>query len=155
LQLNQPTAEGQCQCGNIRYRLNGEPLTYYVCHCKHCQLQSGSAFGLSLWVDSDDFELLKGQLSSWTEIADSGAKKVCAFCDQCGSRIYHGFDEESAALTIKTGTLDNVHELTPIAHIWTSRTLPWVLPITGNIRCYEKGPDSADELFALWQQSHQ
>jgi len=175
LQQSEPTTEGQCQCGKIRYRLNGTPLTYYVCHCRHCQLQSASAFGLSLWVYSNDFELLSGQLSFWTETADSGAKKKCAFCDQCGTRIYHGFDEEvfeepgleehgskkpglddeAAMLTIKTGTLDNVSSLQPIAHVWTSRALPWVLPATGNTRTYTEGPDSSDELFRLWQQSHQ
>ena len=50
---------GQCQCGNIRYRVRGEPLTFYTCHCLDCQKQSVSAFGLSMWVMSDEFELMQ------------------------------------------------------------------------------------------------
>jgi hypothetical protein len=153
LQTNRPY--GQCQCGAVQYQLNGEPLTYYVCHCRHCQLQSSSAFGLSLWVHSDNFKLTDGQLSHWTETADSGSRKDCAFCGRCGTRIYHGFEGNSSVLTIKTGTLSNLAELKPIAHVWTSRALPWVLPLADNVRCYKQQPDSADELFALWQQSHQ
>ncbi len=52
------------QCGNIRYRINGEPLTLYACHCLDCQAQSSSAFGLSMWVNFDNFELQQGVICS-------------------------------------------------------------------------------------------
>jgi hypothetical protein len=34
----------------VRYRITGEPIALYVCHCRECQKQSASAFGLSLEV---------------------------------------------------------------------------------------------------------
>jgi hypothetical protein len=30
-------AEGGCQCGNIRYRVMGEPVWLAVCHCSECK----------------------------------------------------------------------------------------------------------------------
>ena len=53
------------------------------------QRQSGSAFGMSLTVRKDDFRILKGALKSFTRTADSGRLVTCAFCPECGTRIYH------------------------------------------------------------------
>src|SRR5437899_11866971 len=48
---------GGCQCGSVRYVLTTEPIRLAACHCKECQRQSGSAFGMSMPVtkqpDSD------------------------------------------------------------------------------------------------------
>ena len=41
---------GGCQCGAVRYAIGGAPLALYVCHCRECQKQSASAFGISLEV---------------------------------------------------------------------------------------------------------
>ena len=44
------TINGGCQCGQIRYEVSGEPIVLYRCHCTECQRQSGSAFGMSMWI---------------------------------------------------------------------------------------------------------
>ena len=54
--------EGSCQCGEVHYQIKGEPLVLYRCHCTECQKQSGSGFGMSMWVRNDDFEILRGSL---------------------------------------------------------------------------------------------
>jgi hypothetical protein len=41
---------GGCQCGSVRYVLAAEPVRTVACHCKECQRQSGSAFGMSMIV---------------------------------------------------------------------------------------------------------
>jgi hypothetical protein len=89
--------EGGCQCGAVRYRLVGEPLDLYACHCRECQRQSGSAFGMSLIVPADAFRLLSGELASFTRTCDSGGTLECSFCRSCGTRIHHrgSFDEAS------------------------------------------------------------
>lgn len=155
--MNMATSEthpqGQCQCGNIRYQLIGEPLTLYVCHCLHCQKQSSSAFGMSLWINRDEIEFLSGEPKIWTTRGDSGAKKICAFCDNCGSRIYHTSDNDQERLSLKAGTLNDTSWLRPIAHIWTKRAQPW-FPIDQDLyRCYDDEPDD-DELLRLWRDSH-
>ena len=126
--------EGGCQCGSVRYRVEGEPLSLAVCHCTECQRQSGSAFGMSLAVPSDAFRLLAGALKTFTTGCDSGRTKRCAFCPDCGTRIYHQVVE--AVLSIKPGTLDDTSWLNPAAHYWTKRKQPWV-PIPDGVRCVE------------------
>jgi hypothetical protein len=115
--------EGGCQCGRIRYRIEGEPLGLAVCHCRECQRQSGSAFGMSLAVKRDAFRLLSGELASFTTVADSGRSKRCTFCPDCGSRIFHQTLE--AAISVKAGTLDDTSWLEPTAHYWTQRKQAW------------------------------
>jgi hypothetical protein len=116
-------AIGGCQCGEIRYRLDGEPLELTVCHCTECQRQSGSAFGMSLAIPAGAFELLAGELRFFEVVCDSGRIKSCAFCPSCGTRIYHRTD---AGISVKAGTLDDTSSLRPAAHYWTRRKQPWV-----------------------------
>jgi hypothetical protein len=108
----------------VRYRLVDDPIALAVCHCNECQRQSGSAFGLSLAIAEHGFELLSGVLKSFTVTCDSGRPKTCAFCPECGVRIYH--QGPNRELSIKAGTLDDRSDLRPDAHYWISRRQPWV-----------------------------
>ena len=125
--------EGGCQCGFVRYRVQGEPLRLNVCHCKDCQRQSGSAFGMSLVVRPDSLELTHGELKTFEIQADSGRTKVCAFCPECGVRIYNA---TAALCSVKAGTLDDTSGLVPDAHYWISRKQPWS-PLPGDVPCFE------------------
>ena len=116
--------DGGCQCGRVRYRVEGEPIGLAVCHCRECQRQSGSAFGMSLALRRDAFQLVAGELASFTTVADSGRSKRCHFCPSCGTRIFHQSFE--AAISLKAGTLDDTSWLVPTAHYWTQRMQPWV-----------------------------
>lgn len=36
------TYTGQCQCGNIKYSLEGKPDAPHLCHCHMCQRMAGA-----------------------------------------------------------------------------------------------------------------
>ena len=120
--------EGGCQCGKVRYRINATPLTLYCCHCTECQAQSASAFGMSMWVEADGFEVLKGELSFYLRPTASGNTMKCAYCPDCGTRIYHQLNDDNI-FTIKPGSLDDSRGLKPRGHIWTRSALAWVRPV--------------------------
>ena len=110
--------EGSCQCGEVHYQIKGEPLVLYRCHCTECQKQSGSGFGMSMWVRNHDFEILKGSLKHFQRIADSGAKMECFFCGNCGVRIFHKtLNIKQDYIVMKTGTLHNTQALQSTADI--------------------------------------
>ena len=48
--------EGGCLCRAVRYVLKGEPRTIAICHCTHCQRQSGSVFSFNLLISEADYE---------------------------------------------------------------------------------------------------
>lgn len=118
--------EGGCQCGAVRYRVEGEPIAVGVCHCTECQRQSGSAFGMSLIVRKKAFQLLCGDLKLFNRTAASGRLVACAFCPECGTRIYHEPRYLEGVLNVKPGTLDDTSFLQPTVQVWTMRRHPWV-----------------------------
>jgi hypothetical protein len=81
--------EGRCQCGQVRYRVVGETVALFVCHCTECQRQSASAFGMALWLRNCDKTLLTGQLRSWSRTTSTGRQLVGEFCPRCGTRLFH------------------------------------------------------------------
>jgi len=118
---------GGCQCGAVRYSISSEPLALYVCHCRECQKQSASAFGLSLIVRRDGFRLTRGATNSWSRPTDSGRTLRCAFCPECGSRLWHVREGAAETISVKAGSLDAPVDLRSAVHIWTSRKLPGVV----------------------------
>ena len=142
---------GCCQCGNIRYRLLGSPLMIYACHCRVCQKQSSSAFGISLWMNRHHLNIIGSTPSLWSTHGDSGIVKICAFCPQCGSRIYHTRAGDSAPLSIKAGTLNDTSWLKPVAHIWTKRAQPWLNIEQSELYCFQGEPDDKT-LNRIWKE---
>ena len=145
--------QGGCQCGQIRYRINGEAYMLYACHCSDCQKQSASAFGMSLIVDTEQIELLQGQdrLRHWETFGDDGTLKRCAFCADCGSRLFHAGE---GRVSVKAGSLDVTGDLNPVAHIWLRSAQPWVTIDTDLVRCFDREPDDEAELERLWCERH-
>jgi hypothetical protein len=118
--------EGGCQCGQLRYVLRRAQTSVYACHCRECQKQSASAFGLSIAMRVEDVAL-SGRTAHWERDTDLGTRTRCVFCPDCGSRVYHRGSASPGWLTVKGGSLDDTSTLVPSAHIWVSRKQPWVV----------------------------
>ena len=144
---------GGCQCGRIRYRLLARPKMLYACHCSDCQKQSSSAFGMSLIIDRAKVEFTAGEfdLKLWQTKGEDGAIKRCAFCPECGSRIYHG-GEQNDEISIKAGSLDDTSRLQPVAQIWLRSAQPWLSFDTDQYQCSAKEPADEATLARQWQQ---
>jgi hypothetical protein len=104
--------------------VEGKPFGLAVCHCTECQRQSGSASGMNLAVAPAAFKLRSGALKTFGVRCDSGRIKTCAFCPECGTRIYH---QTANGMSIKADTLDDTSWLKPDGHYWTSRKQSWVV----------------------------
>src|SRR6266851_8054168 len=106
-----------CQCGSVRYVLTTEPIRLGACHCKECQRQSGSAFGMFMPVKKDSLTVT-GRTKQVTRIADSGNEVTGVFCPECGVRIYHVPKSVQDVLALKPGTLDDTSWLRLDHFIW-------------------------------------
>ena len=142
--------EGGCQCGAVRYRVVAPPATLYCCHCRECQRQSSSAFGMSMRLERGAVEVDRSAMAGHERGAGGPSAVVGRFCGRCGVRLIHERPGE-ATVSLKAGTLDDTSWLRPAGHIWTSRAQPWVAFEAGALLYPEQPPDY-DALAAAWRE---
>src|ERR1700733_10353769 len=78
---------GGCLCGQVRYSSNADPAFVGVCHCKHCQKQTGTAFSVLVGIPKSALTV-QGQLKTFHDTGDSGQPVDRNFCQECGSPIF-------------------------------------------------------------------
>jgi hypothetical protein len=117
--------KGGCLCGEIRYEAASEPLMTAVCHCTHCQKQSGTAFGLVVAVPKESF-LLQGEIKTYHDQGDSGLPVDRSFCPNCGSLITTNAAVMGDLTFIKAGTLDDTSWVKPSMQMLCSSGQEWV-----------------------------
>jgi hypothetical protein len=126
---------GGCQCGSLRYVLDAEPIRLVACHCKECQRQSGSAFGMSMLVKETSLTVT-GSTKRFTRIADSGNENTGVFCPDCGVRVYQIPQYAKDVLVLKPGTLDDTSWLRPSYFVWMKSAQSWV-PVPDGVKALE------------------
>ncbi len=141
--------QGGCQCKQIRYEITARPLTLYCCHCKECQKQSSSAFGMSMPVPREAVKIIQGEPKTWTRKSDSGREVSCFFCGNCGTRLFHNPSRNPKITNIKPGTLDDTSWLEPVGNLWTKQAQKWV-DICDRMLNFEAQPDSYELLLEEW-----
>lgn len=125
------------------------PVTLFACHCTECQRQSGSAFGMALWIKEPKVELLTGQPKEWIRNMPSGRQMSCQFCPDCGTRLFHSTVGQTQILSIKPGTLSDTSRLKPVGHIWVDSKQPW-FEIDVQALQYEGNPETFEDLLCVW-----
>ena len=139
-------ARGGCQCQAVRYRVAGDPLMTYACHCMGCQKRTGSAFSLGAIYPATALHL-EGELVSWARTSDDGSTNTRFSCAACGNVIY-GIGEATADfIKLQPGTLDDTGAVAPDAHIWTCSAQPWVRLPEG-VPAWETQPDNLFDVYA-------
>ncbi|AWP81681.1 MULTISPECIES: GFA family protein [Bordetella] len=132
--------EGRCHCGAIAYEAEVEPGTITVCHCADCQMQSGSVFRANISAPADTFVLLQGTPKEYLKIAASGARRMHAFCGNCGGPIYSCAAENPQSYSLRVGALEQRHALgRPLRQIWARRRFSW-LPSLGDVEEFDGQP---------------
>lgn len=129
--------EGGCLCGAVRYRIEGEPQAALVCHCTHCQKQSGSAFSTIIGVAQDAISI-EGETRSYGDAGESGKAVERIFCGTCGSPLVSKVEVSPGMVWVKAGTLDDPDAFSPAMHIWTRSKQCWVQ--TGDLPAFDTNP---------------
>lgn len=126
--MSEPSFEGSCTCGAIRYRMTSTPLFVHCCHCSWCQRESGAAFALNAMIESDRLELLLGEPQLVDTPSNSGKGQIIARCPHCHVALWSHYAGAGKALSfVRVGTLDEPARLPPDIHIFTSTKQPWVM----------------------------
>ena len=79
-----------------------------------------------------DFRITKGEPKVFVKTADSGAKRLQAFCADCGSHLYATSDGDGPKVYgIRTGTARQRDQLGPRRQIWHGSKMAWLPEFDG------------------------
>jgi len=114
---------GSCLCEQIKFEIDGDFEHFYLCHCKYCQKDTGSAHAANLFSTTAKLTWLSGQDTIKT-FTLPGTLHTKSFCKDCGSAIPN-LQLEGKLLAVPAGSLDNDLKITPEAHIFYSSKACW------------------------------
>jgi hypothetical protein len=128
--------DGRCHCGLLSYAAEVDPEEVYLCHCADCQTLSGSAFRVIVPAVPGTFKLLSGEPKIYVKTAESGNKRVQAFCPNCGTSLYaHALAGDPhirpPIIGLRVGAIAQRAQLLPNAQFWTRSRQHWVTGIAG------------------------
>jgi hypothetical protein len=130
--------DGGCHCGSIQYEAEIDPQHVVICHCTDCQTLSGTAFRTVVRAPGPRFRITRGTPKKYVKTAESGNKRVQAFCADCGTPIYSAAMDASV-YNIRLGTARQRAQLVPQMQIWTRSALAW-LPQLGEVPRKQREP---------------
>jgi hypothetical protein len=123
---------GRCHCGEITYEAEVEPGNVNLCHCRDCQILTGTAFRAGIPAPAESFRIVTGKPREYTKVADSGTRRVHAFCGTCGSPVYSCAPQNPKSYSLRVGALNEADALgRPVTEIWTKRRLSWLARVHG------------------------
>lgn len=118
---------GRCLCGKVSYELDGDVVATAVCHCDHCQRQSGGAFSVNLIAHESQLTV-SGDLQTYEETGEKGDAVYVRrrFCGSCGSPVVSELVQTEGVVAVKAGTLDDKADVRPNVEVWCVDKQPWV-----------------------------
>ncbi len=118
--------EGGCLCGSVRYRLASDPFDAGWCHCRTCQLNSGSPAMAFASVRNGDWMVTKGGQDIARTRSSSFAERV--FCRACGTPLAIDYDIQPETFDFSIATLDDPGIIAPSFHIFWGSRIAWFDP---------------------------
>ncbi|GIL03195.1 MAG: aldehyde-activating protein [Alphaproteobacteria bacterium] len=118
--MSASSVTGGCQCGAVRYRVDGPLLGPHICHCRMCQKAAGNYFMPLAGAARADFSLTRGE-PAWFH---SSAPVRRGFCARCGTPLFFetvGFHE----IAVTLGSLDDPAAVAPLRQYGIEAKMPW------------------------------
>lgn len=129
--------KGSCLCGSVAFEVVGDFDSFFLCHCKHCQKDTGSAHAANAFSSSATLTWLSGEeLVKTYRLQNSRHTK--SFCSNCGSAMPYLL-MEGKLLVVPAGSLDESFSMRPTAHIFNSSKAEWDMDLE-KINTFEKLP---------------
>lgn len=131
--------EGGCHCGAIRYRVTGEPLGVFHCHCTDCQKITGSAAEAVALYPRNMFECVKGEPVVYNTMGESGKMLRRNFCGVCGSLLFGVPEAIEHVISVMLPSMDDSSWVSEPAHIYVDHAQSWA-PIPENAVTFPRMP---------------
>ncbi len=133
---------GSCLCKSVKFKIAGTFDEFYLCHCKYCRKDTGSAHAANLFATNAVLTWLEGEnLVKRFELNDTNHVK--SFCSICGSALPNKQMNETL-LVVPAGSLDGKLDKKPDGHIFISNRSNWDNELE-KVKKYEGLPVKDDE----------
>lgn len=113
---------GGCQCGAVRFRVDGEMRRASVCHCRMCQKATGGPFGAFATFPTDAVTWTRGRRKTF---ASSEAVRR-GFCGDCGTPLTFEAAVGGDHIGLTIGAFDDPAALAVTRQLAPEGRLPWV-----------------------------
>jgi hypothetical protein len=130
---------GRCECGAVKYRVDGEISDFSHCHCSQCRRLHGAAFASFAGISRAAFIYDCGEQDLKCYASSNSLGRV--FCSHCGSHILVEIQSEPESLYLAMGTMEGSPQLPPGYHIYVGSKAPWH-PISDDLPQYETEPEN-------------
>ncbi len=120
---------GGCQCGAVRFRIDGPLANVSVCYCRMCQKSSGQLVGIYGATPLAAFTWTRGA----PKVFRTSAAAERGFCGDCGTNLtFRYVDKPRISITI--GSLDDPRRVEVSTQYGIEGKMPWfdhLLAMTG------------------------
>lgn len=114
---------GSCLCGRLSYAVDGALESFYLCHCRRCRKDTGSAHASNLFSTTAKLHWLSATDGIQTYNLP-GTRHSRIFCHSCGSAL-PSLQLEGKLLVVPAGSLDTEVTVSPTAHIFCDSRASW------------------------------
>ena len=113
------TYTGGCQCGAIRFRVQGTLKDSSICHCRMCQKAFGAYYAPLVSVRGAELEWTRGERKRFqsSNVVERG------FCADCGTPLTY---EAPDGIAVAAGAFDEPSALPPVIQFGTERKIDFV-----------------------------
>ena len=111
---------GGCQCGAVRYRVEGTLADPHLCHCRMCQKAAGNYFLPLANAPRERISVTRGK-PGWYRSSDIVRR---GFCRDCGTPLFYE-EQGSGHISVTLGSLDDPDDLRPAAQSGVESRVVW------------------------------
>ena len=114
-------------CGAVTFETSGDPIATAVCHCDHCQRQSGGAFSVNIVMHESQLTVT-GEMRTYEERGENNDDVYVRrrFCPSCGSPVVSELAKTAGVVAVKASLLDDKSGVKPAVQVWCVDKQPWV-----------------------------
>jgi hypothetical protein len=116
-------SKGSCLCGEVSFEVSGEFENFFLCHCKYCQKDTGSAHAANIFSTKAKLNWLNGEEKVKTYTLNP-TKHTKSFCSDCGSAL-PSLQMQGKLVVVPAGSLDQDISIRPSAHLFVASKACW------------------------------
>ncbi|MGO4405422.1 GFA family protein [Bosea sp. RAF48] len=117
--------KARCSCGQLRVACRGEPAIVVLCHCRACQMRTGSPYGVAAFF-ARGAVVISGTYSDYDRPADSGFRVLHHFCPVCGSTVFWEPSRRPEMIAVAVGAFADPEFPAPQKAVFEQHRHPWV-----------------------------